>query len=844
MKYYYLTGSERHWLEELYCERGGVARDEKPLRVRDGTNHLFIGLGGLGGSTLARLKELIESRVGGQWQRHVRFLYLDTDQQSVYRAINAGTLSENEALLLRGEGVSQWLNVPENMCPPYLNRILPPASAGFRPMPMERCGAGQIRLMGRLALLGLGDFDGAVAKIQTAISGLECFNSRKLEVHIIAGLGGGTGSALAVDIPYLVRREAAALQLPQEYLTVCGHCYLPEVFADCPAVNMDRLQANTYAALKEINHFMHTGSNFEYFETLYPDGAYSSHHRIYDTCTLIGRYVLGQTRETAMDNCAQSLLTRMAGGIGVGNVVMDQQLSWEYLLGGQGIAPGVIDWDNIGLPENGDHSCSYVGTCRLDFPRKAISEYMAGECFAKIFRKLEKNEKQVDQARINAFADYFAPNRLIQESLNVFQAEAHQYLMEDDRITKDAIRCDKPMWALMQMVDRIASRYNFDSIPILKSCDTLCREAEVIFRDPERGPCYLSRLLTAAYDIGDPVQGVFARLKEFSHMCRSMADQLNQELQKSMILLQEMKEWMLAPFRFVRRNRESYAQKLLEYCLWQLQLRLVTKLDEEIYLQIGRHLRQQLGQKLVRGGEILAEASRILEENALANRNVVFGQPEPCNILSIEDPVINGLQACVLETIENALQRFDGQDGTAFAAELLDEMVAKPDAWILEQGRFAESLRRFILDFDSLKVIADRDLAGWLAATPQAQDPAAMNRMLSRILECLRVRAVPLVNTIPGFYWTKARDLGSFLLRVPGGLLGQMNAMMPALCVCGESNAFSLECRYMGLPVWLPAGMERYEQAYLHSTEPGMHLNESIQTDPTWRAWPSLIPGR
>ena len=73
-----------------------------------------------------------------------------------------------------------------------------------------------------------------------------------INVHIVFGLGGGTGSALGpAEIPYLVRKILRDMGIVGAH-QVIGYGVLPQAFKDLAGANA---LANGYAALKELNYY-------------------------------------------------------------------------------------------------------------------------------------------------------------------------------------------------------------------------------------------------------------------------------------------------------------------------------------------------------------------------------------------------------------------------------------------------------------------------------------------------------------------------------------------------------------------------------------------------------------
>src|SRR5262249_30985594 len=118
-----------------------------------------------------------------------------------------------------------------------------------------------LRALGRLAFIDHARFldqvlaervEGAGAALPDAIakSGLTARSNRP-RVHIVAGLAGGTGSGMYLDVAYLAQHVLARLGWPTA--EVQGWLLAPPVARSTPADV--RATANACAALIELQHF-------------------------------------------------------------------------------------------------------------------------------------------------------------------------------------------------------------------------------------------------------------------------------------------------------------------------------------------------------------------------------------------------------------------------------------------------------------------------------------------------------------------------------------------------------------------------------------------------------------
>jgi Tubulin like len=118
-------------------------------------------------------------------------------------------------------------------------------------------GATQVRPRGRLAFFAqyakilqrLKEEIISVKNVETPrkMGNLNLVNTPGIDVYVISSLAGGTGSGMFLDLSFTVR----SLILPSSRIT--GMLVMPRIFGDA---RNESLYANSYGALKELEHFM------------------------------------------------------------------------------------------------------------------------------------------------------------------------------------------------------------------------------------------------------------------------------------------------------------------------------------------------------------------------------------------------------------------------------------------------------------------------------------------------------------------------------------------------------------------------------------------------------------
>ena len=296
-------------------------RDEREIRVRPFRPTLIIGLGGTGTKVLMHVKYLFLRRFGCV-PPIVRLLVLDTADE---RARTSLQLDDGSFVNV---DVNEFMSIEWVDTPRIMQRINEPQFDNIRrwlpekeemPLYAIKAGAAQVRPLGRLALFWWFPKQDIYGRLRDLIQGtpLSISDARRIEqmgelgfpvergqgidVFLVSSLCGGTGSAIFLDIAYLLRD----IRNWETYDTFITYLALPGAFGEGQSV-----QANTYAALKELDYFMGGGNfSYQYSETVSVD---SGGRQPFDLCYLLDIAMLEQVRSVAS---VDQLAEVMAEGI-------------------------------------------------------------------------------------------------------------------------------------------------------------------------------------------------------------------------------------------------------------------------------------------------------------------------------------------------------------------------------------------------------------------------------------------------------------------------------------------------------------------------------------------------
>jgi serine/threonine protein kinase len=225
---------------------------------------LVIGIGGAALPILQRLRwewlQLAEGPIPEHSPPPLELLFVDTDAQTVawaregYPPEGRAALPEEDIVHTPLQRMAYYMRprpsgrlITEGWFDPGLLHVLPrqPQTEG-------------IRMLGRLAFcdhhrLILQRIESALRSLATMTSTtpLPAGGTSRLMVIIVAGLGGGTGSGMFLDMAYAVRSRLQQLDLPQ--VSVQALLLLPP--STPHAAPMHQLLVNSHAALRELIHY-------------------------------------------------------------------------------------------------------------------------------------------------------------------------------------------------------------------------------------------------------------------------------------------------------------------------------------------------------------------------------------------------------------------------------------------------------------------------------------------------------------------------------------------------------------------------------------------------------------
>jgi hypothetical protein len=244
---------------------------EEKLLNADIKPTVIIGLGGTGGDVLLRIRKRFCERYGSLSDFPiVSYLWIDTDATENH--VGAGIFAEQ---IRFGSHEKIMATVPDTTV--YTNHLNqhPHIKEWFYPglskLQTVNEGCGQIRAYSRLSFYhhynGIRNaISDALVRVSDNKRTQEVYDRYRLtvdvtkpQVMVVYSVAGGTGSGMFLDVAFLVKNLCEG----KGGVTSIGYVLLPGLFNP----REDRVFANGYAALKELNYYIHEHS----YTPMWPD---------------------------------------------------------------------------------------------------------------------------------------------------------------------------------------------------------------------------------------------------------------------------------------------------------------------------------------------------------------------------------------------------------------------------------------------------------------------------------------------------------------------------------------------------------------------------------------------
>lgn len=403
---------------ELLIDAGGGVIDHGKQSERQDGATLIIGLGGTGSDAVIKLKKEVYKQlkpddVEAVIPRYdaIKYLLIDSDPSKI--DAQSGRLTDinknTEFFPISNSNIKATFSATEVMRNrPELYWL----DSEHIDIDQASAGAGGIRQVGRFLLVD--QAQALYVKIKSEMmSALRASRTGTLNIHICAGISGGTGSGTFLDVCYLVRKALEEIGKPEA--NVCGYFFLPDVNLSVPAISTDPLKSesvkiNGYAALQELDYCMNFARNKDSFKMNYGFAKVDYKMKPVNLCYLISttdssgnivqngyQYAMGVVTDHIISFLAKVQMPQGVEASDDGGLTLEGHIS------------NLADIKrNIVLQHGAGVDYNILGASIAEMPLSEIATYLGAKLFEK-FRDIYDGvptEKQRDEFLVNNQLQY------------------------------------------------------------------------------------------------------------------------------------------------------------------------------------------------------------------------------------------------------------------------------------------------------------------------------------------------------------------------------------------------------------------------------------------------------
>ncbi len=875
----FYSESSLNELNELGLHSIGVINKEGGFDAASTSRILVIGLGGMGLKTMRRLKKELHDRLGKIDSSCLRILAIDTDASDRELAINEGFMTSDEIPLINNANVSEALRADPNYRPAPIGSVIPD---NFTPV-LSGMGANQVRLAGRLTVMDLNVFNLIYNSIKESIKGLSNFTQATLDVHIVAGIGGGSGSGMVIDIPYIVRKVVQDLAIASNRLRMFGHIYLPNAYTGIAAPRL--AFRNGYAALKEIDYYMNIKTKGETFDVMYPApvGQVSFQENIFDQCTLIGgvlaaALIVTNAQEKALAVCVEDLVNQCTsvkapGKDGASDSITDFFTANAFHVNTAAALNLVISDPTIHFPEEANYSYNIIGSSSIKFPTGAIIEKLVGEIGRDANNLLKTNASRLEQKDIDQFEIGIArPIDVIEMQARRLATSLDEYLNDQSvSWTKSNIQSNDHDVPLNARVTNAISAFAQNPNTITNMVAEANNRASIIFKDPKKGPYYLERLLTDNTSAGG-LNGYYQRIRSYYTDVVNIMNAVQQSVNEYRLQRQQLAETMQGFMRF-NNNLNDFKALLKNIYIAEFKIRLCETLKQNYYLDITQNMGAvysivtALNSTFLGAVDIYRKVSNIISDNAaLADKQLgENADSDSTSIFSLQEPIFEPLKIAVRNTVTNEKARLGENAAAEFAGALASRIIDNAEAWRLTENcphgasKPAAAFREFVKSYRAFDSVVNRKMVDYFEDAYKGQPDSVKGNMIKQLIHSINANSAPTCNVwqSPNFEFAQVQTLCYEYLVLPAGFdsgsspdgwdtkfkVGfDHNGNTKNIYWSPDQDSIYSYKLYAKMPIWIHEDLIKYEKEYLNLETNGIHINESPEKLPKMKDFPALMP--
>lgn len=828
---------------------GGILNDMKKSDRQDDAT-ICIGLGGTGKDALKKLKKEVYRRLKPDnpdspvpSYGNIKFLLIDSDDagldvthdiSNIDRSTEYFDISNNDIVTTFRSGniiavrkELSWLN----------NKNITIKDAGH--------GAGGIRQVGRFLLIDKAGLLKAklTTTIQDAIRGV----TGDLNIHIFAGISGGTGSGTFIDVCYIVRHVLETMG--KDSAQISGYFFLPDVNLSVPSVMGSPLIANYvrcngYAALKELDYLMGLEEAKDKFVQNYGSFEINTSRSPVDLCYLISTTTAGGVAmkdgydyglSVAVDYVI-SFLSKVTLPDG-----LESDKAGSMTLKGH-IANLAQAKSNIKKIHGASFEYNIIGAANAEMPLSDITTYLGAKLFERFGDITDRTPTEKDLMNFVG-ANQMTFEQLLQQLTKgvVYKVPYPPNLLK----SKDIIAGDK-------RVISCADTWTANALGTLEENRKSMVEALKNYNIPERSTSVISRIFSSLYlnYSMDSKTGPFFAMrllggqnnKNLLHIIdgyiQNNEERLSAELRQEPLRKQELDtaEQSLSRANFTNRGKrtEEYFSAVNH---WYVHLAVIDR--HNVMKTLLRELREQV---VKLNNEFFLVMTVVMDtlKNTFSENNRLLAEgrrPESAytwQIMTIKD---------IKDQLDKEVEDLDADQELK---KLVDKLFKQWQDWIAQDEN---KITKLVSDFitQEFLTITNKEMTDYLTAKFQATGPALVQRIKEEIIQGHLSR-----DADPLFWKNGLFDLSNIAkcntISVPFNAseivaaAEQVKGDGDSVRRTGLTDRIFMMRFYSGIPLYAYQGLSELEKAYeANLTSAGRHLYESDDID--WREYlPSPYP--
>lgn len=842
-----MNGIVREQIREFDIKNGGGIISDK-IRIENIDNPvIIIGIGGTGIDALLRLKYQINRRfklpedeitkTKKEKPDGIEFLAFETNAYEKNKSFRGIKLDpQSELVLLSNSQIGSILNNREILDESIKKWLSPELNIADG---MQ--GANGNRQAGRLLLFT--KINDVIESIRKKIWKVMLNTNEKLEVFILTGISGGTGSGSFLDIAYIVRGliEEKFGDGGIDRVNILGYLFTPDVnLSKNPEINArSYIIKNGYAALKEVDYFMSIPERGDSFVQNYNNFKVSSNLAPFDVCHLVSATnKQGKILKNGYEYC-----------MNVTAEIITNFISNEQRASGQEFA--IQDWlsnvptliNQIPKPYRANYKYVIIGASAAVLPIEEITTLLAARLFEKmkgIFEKMP-TEQEANQFIKTVKLDIDAVEARFEKGLEgrkplsgFMNREKFSY---DNVIKKQIVNIDEELSAYLR--EAVSEYSNVKNQYPKEAADTVKEQTERLFKDQNKGPFYASRMLFSSTGFNviktleTAVETLEQRRSAFSKRIKTLKEDADEKLAEArkVLLTKEAKKniYIKAKIEQYRAGADAERnERMIQF--YQDVINLIAEQNNSIY-KVYTEILNELGKIFEEDADILVNTREDINKDG--------GKTYFWNV--VEVPEITG-------AVDEMVSKKDSQQLIRnFASRLLDES----EKWLNEEEadvagevtkfvseQFGDIITRSMEDFIVMKYGGDKGIEEYIrnVVAPKLEEEA--------------VPVFQLNDAGRGFNFP-SWDMVSIPLRTPRIKKGieqykeasthgnQVNIRQSIV----TNRIFWLNTE-VGVPLYSYAPIKQYEEEYektvLKPEGIGRHLVQN--RDDNWAYLPSPIP--